>query len=306
MTRSRIEQLVRLLPADAGLFTLGRQPSAAPPSLAERLSAALSDPGFGHKFIMHYVEHSAEPFPASVFEPWLRRAKSYYAVENVLPDPVMIQVEQLVVPANQFARHVLHALLVSRDISCSQIAELLALNEQVVQAYEQLHFNYRDRTADKAYAARLIYPEGRFQSLRTDGVEEMTIEARLLVAGSTHGAQEVLWLAGMVDQTPPSVEQSLHEFEQRLVQNALHLTRTGGLNSKNAPGIVHGRSLLTAKRNNEPLKDVARAGLSDMSLGERVMQSLRRKTDQEAREEVAAADVRMRENEKYFRERAGM
>jgi len=301
MNRSRLEQLATLLPEDAGIFTSGRQPGAAPPSLAERLSAALRDPGFGHKFIMHYVEHSGEPFPASVFEPWLRRAQSHYAGENLLPDPVLIQVEQLALPASEFTRHVLNALLASRDISFAQIAEHLGLDEQVILAYEQLHFNVRDRAADKTYISRLALPEGRFQSLRTDGVEEMTIEARLLVAGYTHGAQEVLWLAGMVDQNPPSAERALKSFEDALVNNALQLARAGALNSKSAPGIAHGKSLLVARRDSESAKNPAPVGQSDISLSDAILLSMPR-TKAGAERATAAADARMKEHEKFFRE----
>jgi len=255
---------------------------------------------------LSWITSRGEALPASIQELWLRRAYSQYAVENVLPDPVMIQVEQLVVPANQFTRHVLHALLVSRDISCAQIAEHLGLDEQVVLAYEQLHFNYKERTADKAYIARLIYPEGRFQSFRTDGVEEMTSEARLLVAGYTHGAQEVLWLAGMGDdQNPPSVEQSLKEFEDALVTNALQLARAGALNATSAPGIAHGKSLLVSKRNVELVKNPALVGQPDISLGDAIILAMRRKTDEEAEQEIAAADARLNDHEHFFNSLGG-
>lgn len=166
----------------------------------------------------------------------------------------------------------------------------------------QLHFNYRDRTTEKAYAARLIYPEGRFQSLKTDGVEEMTIEARLLIAGYTHGAKEVLWLAGMGDdQYPPSTEQSLKNFEDALVTNALQLARTGALNSSSAPGVERGKSMLVAKRNGDPVKNLAPVGQSDISLSDAILLSMPR-TKAGAERATAAANARMQEHEKFFRE----
>jgi hypothetical protein len=223
----------------------------------------------------------------------------------LLPDPVIIQVELLAVPANQFTRHVLHALLLSRDISFPQIAEHLGLDEQVVIVFHQLHYSVRDRAADKAYIARLIYPEGRFQSLKTDGVEEMTIEERLLIAGYTHGAKEVLWLAGMGDdQNPPSTEQNLKNFEDALVNNALQLARTGSLNSSSAPGVERGKSILVAKRNVELVNDPARVGQPDISLGDAILLSMP-KTKAGAERATAAADARLQEHEKFFRELAG-
>ncbi len=304
MTRHRIEQLAKLLPADAEFFTAGRPPDAAPPGLAERIAMAVNAPDFARRFLTHFVVRGT-PLPPTAHESWLRRAHSHFAGANVIPDPIMIQVEQLTLAVNEFTRHVLNGLLVSKDISFAQIAEHLGLDVQAVIAYEQLHFNYRDRTSDKAYAARLIYPEGRFQSLKTDGFEAMTVEARLLIAGYTHGAKEVLWLAGLNhDENPPSTEQSLKNFEDALVTNAMQLARAGALNGTTAPGIAHVKSLLVAKRNSEQLKDLPRIGQPDISLGNAILLSMPR-TKEGAERATAAANARAKGHAEFFAKLGG-
>ena len=51
--------------------------------------------------------------------------------------------------------------------------------------------------------------------------------------------------------------------------------------------------------------DSARVGQPDISLGNAILLSMRWKTAEEAEEEIAAADARFEEHEKYFRNLAG-
>ena len=212
----------------------------------------------------------------------------------------MLAVEQLTLPANEFARHVLNALLICRDCTYEQIAEHISLNVDAVRFYEELHWNVRDRTEEN-YIAGLVFPTGRFQMLKTDGMDVLPIAQRLLIAGYTHGAREVLWLAGINnDQNPPSVEQGLKDFEQNLVQNALQLARAGGLNAKHAPGINHGKSLLVSRRKSDSAKSerVSRA-LPDISIGQGILISLGEKEEAEA---LAVAEARFQKTKSWLSE----
>ena len=62
MNKQRIEELARLLPADATLFAAGCKPGDAAPRLAEQLAIATNNPAFCHRFIMEYVLRK-EPLP---------------------------------------------------------------------------------------------------------------------------------------------------------------------------------------------------------------------------------------------------
>lgn len=190
----------------------------------------------------------------------------------------------------------------SRDCTYAQISAWMGLDEQTVGFWDQLKFNVRERLAEKAYIARLVFPQGRLQTFTAGGVDELPSATRLLIAGHTYGAQEVLSLAGInTNQTPPSVEQNLKEFEQSLVQNALQLARTGALNSTSAPGIAHGKSLLVAKRDSQSVNNPARVGQPDISIGDAILLSMPR-TKAGAERATAAADARMQEHERFFRE----
>jgi len=250
MNHARIVQLAGLLPTDTTLFTAGRKPGDPAPRLVQRLAIAGNDPAFGHRFLMEFVQRN-ESLPAAVHEVWLRRAYDYYATDSALPDQILLQVEQLVLLPNQFVRSVLHALLVCRDCTYAQIAEQLALCEHVIRVYEQLHWNMRARADEPAYLAQIVLPEGRLHLLKTDAVDDLPFETRLLIAAHHYGMEEVLWLAGLsTGQTdPPSVTQSLKDFEETLLQNAVKLARSGALNACSAPGIAHAKTLLVAKNN---------------------------------------------------------
>ena len=304
MTAHRIEQLVRLLPLEATLFSPNRGPGATVPRFAECLAGALNDPAFGHRFAIEYVGRF-ESLPAAVYELWFRRAYLHYAGTNEIPDSIMTQVEQLVLPGSQSTRDILNALLVCQDATHAQIAGFLGLDVQVIQFYEKLHFNVRDRAADKTYMARLVYPQGRFDSLKTDGVNDLSTASRLLMAGHQFGAHEVLWLAGLnTAQTErPSVEQHLKEFVGALLQNAVQLARAGALNAKSAPGIAHAKTVLSAKRNDDSKTPTSTDPFgSSVSIGQSILLSMRHEITEEDRER---SWERLKEAEALLREDKG-
>ncbi len=304
MDKKRITELVRLLPVEAAIFSPDRRPGTAAPRFAECLASALNDPAFGYKFVAEYVGRG-ESLPAAVYEPWLRQAYFYYNGTDAPPHPVIVGVEQLVQPACESSRNILNALLVCRDIAYEKIAECLGLDEEVVCVYEQLHFNVRDRADDKTYIARLVFPDGRFGSLKPDGTEAMSVATRLLMAGHLSGADEVLWLAGLntAQKSPPSAEQALKNFEGALLENAVQLARSGALNSKSAPGIAHGKSLLVAKRSREAANSPAPFDPTTdyMSVGKSILLSMP-KSQAEADEEMAAAKARLQKKMAKLRE----
>ena len=301
MNKSRIEQLTRMLPANAGVFTTTDQPGPTL-GLAARLAIALNAPDFCHRFITHHVVRG-KPLPPSVHESWLRRAHSHYAGENLLPDTVMLAVEGMGTSCHEFTRHVLLGLLVSQNCTHEEIAMHLGLDEPTVRFYEQLHWNVKDRATEAEYIGRLVFPAGRFQMLRPDGFDELPMAQRLLIAGYTHGANEVLFLAGMTtERTQPSVELGLKELESAILANALELTRAGALNAKNVPGINHGRALLTARRNSESAKSPPPSSqTSDISVGDAIRLTMRT-TDEEAAAEREGCMARLANYEKILRE----
>jgi hypothetical protein len=285
MNRKRIEQMVRLLPANASIFTNGRPVGGQPPRLAERLATAVNNPGFCHCFVLEFVARD-EALPASVHEQCLRRAFNHYAGRNVIEDQVMLRVEELTLLMSQFTREVLNALLVAKDATYAQIAERLSLKVEVAKMYEQLHFNVRDRLAEKAYIAGIVFPAGRMQMLKADAAVDLPLETQLLQAGLIHGAEQVLWLAGITpEQTDsPVAEKYLKDFEQELIANAIHLARGGHLNCKTAPGINHAKSLLTANRNavappRSQGDDEMGLGAVGMTPGESIMATVERLND---------------------------
>ncbi len=285
MNRKRIEQLARILPGDAAIFTAGLKPQDPALRPAEQLAIAASDPAFCYHLIMEFVARN-EPLPVEVCEACLRRAFNHYATNSGLPDSVNLQVEQLSHPARRIERNVLQALLISRDCSYTQIANWLDLGEPAVKLYEILHWNVRHRSAEAAYIAGLVFPEGRVALLKTGAAESLPFEARLLIAGHLYGAKEVLWLAGIntADAQPPSANQSRKDFEQTVLENAVQLARSGALNSKSAPGIAHAKTIIAAEQSRESAGNPATSHNSNnISISDAILLSMGNTPEQAAK-----------------------
>ena len=183
----------------------------------------------------------------------------------------MVGVLALLCDENISTRDVLHALLICRDATLEQIAEWLTLSPEVVQLYEQLHFNVRDRADEKAYIARIVFPWGRVALLNPDVVANLSYASQLLQGGHRYGAQQVLVLSGLETEAElPSVVESCHELEQTIMANAVQLVRSGYQNSTKATGLNHAMSLMTAMRDGgrqQMVEDDYKTGVGALNIG---------------------------------------
>lgn len=91
----------------------------------------------------------------------------------------------------------LRALLVVDGVDHDYVSEQLSIDRDVVVAYEKLFFNVIDRKKDHAFIASIVYPNGRLEEGYEGYIANQEINTLLMRAGYTHGAEHVLYAAGL-------------------------------------------------------------------------------------------------------------
>jgi hypothetical protein len=163
------------------------------------------------------------------------------------PNAVLEEAYELTHPANQTTQNLLQALLICPELPLEKVSELMGLPLAVVQAYEGLFWNVRDRLDDRLYLSRLVYPASRFPEMSPESIS--VIPQQLLQAAYEYGSNEVLYMAGLVRKRERAgIQNDYAELETAIVDNATTLSRHGALNRKGQPGLNHARSLLLAQK----------------------------------------------------------
>ena len=159
-----------------------------------RQQRSLSDPAFGWHFVKTLVECDSPPL--SVFQHvWLRRAYAYEKWHR--PDSIIEAT--LGLASTRAFQYALQALLIHEDYSLTRAAETLGLKVKVVEAYEQLFFNIRDRIRELKYRTDIIWPNTRYAEGDQDYYRNVGPRLRLLQTSLEHGPEKALAAAGYND-----------------------------------------------------------------------------------------------------------
>ena len=195
MDQKRIRELIALLPPGSAYPATPRrspfQPARQEP--AERFAMAMRDPAFGASFVGAFIE-KRRWLPTSVREWPLLQLFLTRAFK--VTEPLMLEVESFRTETRRQECDILDALLLADDIALAGIADLLATREEVVEAYEMLFFNVRDRKCEKAFLNGLLFSAGWQAAIRDAKPNAEGDRLRLLQAGAMEGADAVLELAG--------------------------------------------------------------------------------------------------------------
>ena len=226
MDQKRIRELYSLLPPGAAYPPTPRCSPFRParPSAAERFALALHDPAFGYNFVSAHLK-TGRWLPDTIYEwPLIQAfAGGYFRVS----EPLMTEVNSLCTEHRRHDRDFLDALLLADDASMADIAGLLDVGDQVIEAYETLHWNVRDRMHEKRYLAALMYPEGRQAAARDAKPNAAGDRLRLLRAGAENGKAAVLALAGWSPETSGAIEDARARFDHQLQTEAGHRWSAG-------------------------------------------------------------------------------
>lgn len=149
------------MPADSPYFNLvfRTEPEKLPNStLAERVDVACADPAFGLHVAQAYAAAQL-PLPDLEWPAAFRRAHASF-LDPEHSDPKVDAVLRLNQPENQEERDALRGTLVCPDSTIEQIANHLHLDRDVVELFEALTWNCRDRLNECLYLAQLCQIPG--------------------------------------------------------------------------------------------------------------------------------------------------
>jgi hypothetical protein len=206
-----------------------------------RWANAMNDPQWGWRVAMtHHA--SAEPLPASLRDPSIRRAYRYLEGAR---DEQMAMAHALKASAEcKNMRQVLQGFLCARDISLDGIALQLELDAEVVKLFEALFFNVRGR--GDGFRASVLFPETRIGAVVEAEKDFDDLERTLMRVGRECGWKDIARLAGLrpMEDEGESSETMLADMERTVAANARMLALAGHLNRKDSPGIRHGKTLM--------------------------------------------------------------
>ena len=263
MTLARIKQLAQLLPT-----TLLHRPHS-------RVADSM-DPRFGHRLVGEFVRAEL-PLPPAVTEMPLRRAHTHYSRQNQIADTAMQEIDELIGASCNPQRYALQALLMCSDTTCQQIAAWLSIDCEVVELFQELHFNVSDRRNEPYYLASIAFPNG--QAGLSDGKSKRYFEEHILLqAGLQRGSKEVLWRLGIgnPDGVQPSLADYTKNLKSRLVQSADEILRGGNLDATNLAVVKIAKDLVTSTPNaslagREATDREAGLGALDMGPGDAIL-----------------------------------
>ena len=256
MTRERIEQLVeelppnspynRFLPATENYYGTKKRTKNIDPII---LDYAFHDMKFAWRFAQSFVEMNRSlPFSAQE-EPWINRAWDYGMNKDW--DPVISHAIALEAPYHKRERDTVKAMLLIPDKSLEEIADYIGFEEEDIEAYEALFFDIRDRMKEKAFIAKLVFPDGIQSEFRENFITQEDLGQLMMRVAHTHGEQPMYAVGGFKSAGNGSefnAAEAGHLMEADLMKNALLLTKIGLLNQKNVPGINHAKGLMMASK----------------------------------------------------------
>ncbi len=202
MDQNRVKELFALLPPGSAYPAAPRRSpfQSARQAPSERFALALRDTAFGWNFV---EAHQKRRWLPDTINEWVL-LQCFVARRLGVTDQLMVEVESFRTETRRLERNLLEALLLAEDITLAGIAEVLNTSEEVVEAYEVLFWNVRDRKHEQAYLNAMLYPAGWQAAVRDAKPTPEGDRLRLLRAGAQEGAEAVLVLAGYKPR--PSME----------------------------------------------------------------------------------------------------
>jgi len=253
MNQARIRELFALLPRKAAYPPMPRRSPFQPrPTEAERFAFALHDPAFGAHFVAAHLQ-TGHWLPATVHEwPLLQL---YVTRRLKVAEPLLLEVESFRTEARRQERDLLEGLLLARSLNFAAIAGHLNIREEIVEAYEALFWNVRDRLDERGYLTALLYPEGVQAAVREAQPDAVGDRLRLRRVGAHDDAAEVLSLAGYQPRSQAGLDGEPGEVERVLRKDAVRRLRAGRRVEDPVVRAAHAADLhrQEAKQDDDPL-----------------------------------------------------
>ena len=254
MTFEDIYELSEYIPENSRIFNVLELPYSDSNNSFEtnRYAIGYRDLSFLWNFIKSFTDtHSLLPNDFTVF----RKKEEYdlmlrvYNFErfNTKDRDVAfaIAIDRVLPP---YQKNVIKACLLAEDYNLEEVANKLCLPKEVISIYEKLFFNVLDRMNEHSFIASLVYPESRVVEFDPNYVLRASYSSILRRSGYVNGVDDVLNMAGVRGYFAGGVTQAVvKDFENKMMCNALFLSKNGFLNS-NHVGITNAKNLLAAAK----------------------------------------------------------
>lgn len=186
--------------AENGEFSSGMYNSAV----------AVGDPRFQFIFATACF-HSGQVLPGKVDDKWIRRAYRLFTHPH-LHDLVLRQAFRIFLQNGHVLAHRINAL-VAGDAPRDIIAEFCDKDVEVIEAYENLFFDVRDRRKNQMWMSGLVFPDGCFYDSACG-----SRSLRMMQIAYDHGWQKALDFMGI--KNTKAVAKSTPELSQEYVHNS--------------------------------------------------------------------------------------
>lgn len=286
MTFQRIQQLISLLPDSSSYFRdiLSYTPQV---TAVNKFLCAYKDLAFGYHIVKALVKDNCE-LPADITEGVLY--KTYMFEKYGQPYDEIIQAIAFTHPSNKIMEDSIKAAIISM-VPYKTLEKAYGIPKSVLEAYEQLFFNIRDRKNEALFIANLVYPDTRFVELSDNYLKEEDKGKLLIRSAYNNGLGDASYFMGLktLDNITISGMNSVDaasQLEAAIMVNGLFLARNGALNARNS-GVSQARNILiAAKQGGQDTMNQDNEGVG--SLGELAMQALKDMTRDELAERTQA------------------
>jgi hypothetical protein len=273
MNVSRIEDLVLSVPGDVPLYTRVTPGTSARPTqeqIVERTNLAVWDPHFPWLYAAAFA-NAKRRLPCEANEDYLRTAHEFSANGRMCREVKWALMLQN--PASSMTRYMLEALLLIPSQSIEAVSRISGIDVEIINTYEQLFFNVRDRLNDLIYINKIVYPETRHPEAKPSYYLNAHPGRLMLISAMQpdgENVEAILNIYGTRTNTDKLAYELLSKaVENRTLSDAYRLVSSGGANQSHSPVLNRAMQLLVAARSNPMLTNDtsdAIAGLTALAL----------------------------------------
>lgn len=286
MTFTRIQQLIELLPETSSYFkdVLNYTPQI---NSVNKFLCAYKDLSFGFHCVKSFVKDGID-LPVAIEEPILYNTYMFerYGLQN---ENVIFAIA-LTHPSNKTIEDSIKAFLIT-DAPLSEIEKLTGISSDVLDYYEKLFFNIRDRKNEALFISNIVYPDSRLVELNESYLRNEDSGRLLIRAAYNNGLDDAAYFSGLkIDSIMNSGASAITmatKLESLIMTNGYFLARNF-VNTKSS-GIAQARNILiAAKQGGQDSTNIDAEGIG--SLGAFAMDALRdiKKEEIDAKSEAIA------------------
>ena len=247
MTFKRIKELIDLLPATSSYFreVLNYATQVTP---VNKFMCAYKDLSFGYKFIKALIKDNIT-LPSSVTEPYLKELYFNEKFGDCSNEDLLFALS-LHHPSNKMMEDTIKACLIT-DSTFSDISTSLGIPEKVLECFEQLFYNIRDRKSESLFIASIVYPDTRMVELDKDYASNESFSKMIMRSAYNNGMSDALYFAGLKMSNnilnSNSAAVSASDLEAAIMSNAFFLAKNGFINQQ-VHGLSSAKGLLIAAK----------------------------------------------------------